>query len=154
MSVYAEAVDLQSRNPGALTEGHLKALEAAFGRDAAEEARTTRTKALRGTTIQGPSITAAEWASIIAEAIEMATDPLHKRIGTLERRLAEIEGKGLSFEGLYEVGRSYRRGMTVVRHGSLFIASAAVTNTDPAKPTTPPQWMLAASRGRDGKDAR
>ena len=63
-------------------------------------------------------------AGLIAESIQTVTAPLVGRIKALELRVdiqsRELDTKALvTFEGTWTADRSYRRGQTVIRNGSL-----------------------------------
>jgi hypothetical protein len=76
------------------------------------------------------------------------------RIRALERRLKQVECRGISFHGAWEAGKTYRRGEVVVRRGSSFVALRDATDDPGVALQNPPTWALLAQRGKDGKDLR
>ena len=87
----------------------------------------------------------------IKEAIANATKPLQERIGALERRLVEIEAKGVEYRGVYQKATEYRRGSLVTADGSLFAAIRdTVVGETPGDSSG--AFQLVAKRGRDGRE--
>lgn len=81
-------------------------------------------------------------ADLMAEAIEMATMPLHARICELEKRPT------LTWGGTFAAGKSYDAGAVVIRHRSAFVAKVDGAAADPANPGGEAQWtLLAPGRG-------
>lgn len=77
--------------------------------------------------------------------LKWATD----RIAALEARVAALEANPpLSYEGVYEAGKSYRKGQAATFAGSLWIAQR---DTD-GSPGTGDAWKLAVRKGRDAKE--
>ena len=73
---------------------------------------------------------------------------LDKTVHELEQRLYNAENKILSYEGVWEEGKSYDRGAAVTRGGSLWIAKHA-TSARPGDPDPAARsWVLAVKRGR------
>jgi hypothetical protein len=79
----------------------------------------------------------------------------------LERRLQEIESKGVSYRGMYNPSEDYRRGDLISYKGSMFCCTRDTQGTAPFsnEPMGVPRaadhpWQLAIQRGRKGKDAR
>lgn len=69
------------------------------------------------------------------------------------RRFEEAEAKGLiRFDGIYERGRTYSKGMAVTWGGSLWHANRE-TNAEPGV-ANHDDWTLVVRRGRNGKDRR
>src|SRR5688572_26425096 len=76
-----------------------------------------------------------------------------RRLAGLEKRLGEMEARGLAYKGVHQRAQSYRRGDAVTSEGALWIA---LTNTAD-QPGKSGDWQLAVQRGpagRNGKDGR
>jgi len=72
------------------------------------------------------------------------------RISALENRLAEIEKRGIKFQGTFTRGADYARGSMVVSSGSLW-AAVRDTAAGEAEPGKGPAWALCAKAGRDAR---
>jgi polyhydroxyalkanoate synthesis regulator phasin len=66
----------------------------------------------------------------------------HKRITTLEQRIAELE-KGAEYRGIWSPGSSYIKGNSVTFQGGIWICKE---DTD-SRPGTDSTWQLAVKRG-------
>ena len=88
---------------------------------------------------------------ILAEAIAEGVQPIVDKLKSLEARLAEVEGRGLKFCGIYQRASTYARGSVVTDGGSMWIALREVEGEQPGKSDG---WQLAVKRGADGKDSR
>ena len=89
----------------------------------------------------------------IKEAIANATKPLQERVDKLERRLVEIEAKGISYQGVFQKAQQYSRGSMVTHDGSLH---AAIRDTLPGEMPGDASgaFQLCCKKGRDGRDVR
>jgi hypothetical protein len=95
---------------------------------------------------------------IVLDAILGHTQPLVKRlanaldrIAELERRLVEIETKGVSYTGTFQRAIEYRRGALVTHDGSLWVALADMRAPCPEPGGGAPEWQLAVRKGRDAR---
>jgi hypothetical protein len=111
---------------------------------------------------------------VVLPSFDVSIEALEKDFGTLRERLAVVEvrpslpgppgdpgppgkdgidGKdgtaGLSFEGVYQEGKSYDKGHLVTWAGSSWHANEPTT-TKPGDGSK--AWTLMTKRGRDGKD--
>ena len=78
-----------------------------------------------------------------------------QQISALEKRIAALEAqpKGLSYEGTWEAGRTYRKGQCVTFGGSMWVALD--TNiVRPGDQNFPKAWQLAVKRGAEGKPGK
>ena len=78
-----------------------------------------------------------------------------QQMAGLEKRIAALEAqpKGLSYEGVWEAGRTYRKGQCVTHGGSMWVA----LDTNVVKPgdqNFSKAWQLAVKRGAEGKPGR
>ena len=105
--------------------------------------------------------TVAEWVAegghgdvpIDANALAMMLDqvadewiaPIWKRLVAAEKRLAEVETRGLAYRGIWSRAAHYTRGDVVTDSGSMFIASAPV---DGERPGSDGSWVLCAKGAR------
>ena len=70
------------------------------------------------------------------------------------RRFEEAERKGLvRFDGIYERGRTYQKGMIATWGGSLWHANRE-TDAEPGQTANHEDWTLIVRRGRNGKDRK
>jgi hypothetical protein len=113
--------------------------------------------------------------SAAVEKTDRAIAELSKDLGGMRERIAVVEvrppvpgpkgepgppgkdgvdGKdgsaGLSYEGVYQEGQAYEKGMLVTWAGSSFHCNETTTS----KPGESKAWTLMVKRGRDGKDFR
>lgn len=79
---------------------------------------------------------------------------LMARIAALEERLERAEKRGLEYRGVFTAGVLYRKGDACTHAGSLWIAIADETVSQPGTPDAAGKWQLGCKRGRDGKDGR
>jgi hypothetical protein len=88
-------------------------------------------------------------AQIMREYVERELGAAELRV---EKRLAELEQRKLElpYFGVYEPGRSYRRGSFVTRRGSMWCATC---DTDREPGIDNDDWLQAVKRGRDGRNA-
>lgn len=78
------------------------------------------------------------------KALEQSVDKLQARIKTLE-------SKQVSYEGVWAADKTYRRGMMVTDHGSIWHARRS-TKARPGGGNS--DWQLAVKRGQDGRVMR
>jgi hypothetical protein len=71
-------------------------------------------------------------------------------IRPLEKRIAELESREFRFLGSWSEGLDARAGNAVAHDGSTWIA---IEKTSKKPGTADSGWILAAKRGRDGRDA-
>lgn len=90
-------------------------------------------------------------APVLHEHTAAALAPLVKRLGELERRLAEAEKGGLRYRGVWAEKMRARVGDCTTYQGSLWICERGTTKRPGDGDSG---WKLAVKRGRDGKDAR
>ena len=135
-----------------------------------------RNAAAAATSQQWPGLAPADFAQLLASSIETACDPLHRRIGALERdreksvkridaletvtrqkdqQIAALEkalAAGMRFKGAFTSATDYLPGDTIVRKGKAWTAISA-TRADPANgPTFPASWALLFPGGHDGSE--
>ena len=84
----------------------------------------------------------------IASVIKPVTDKLSARVAALEARLAEVEGKGIAYRGVWQKAEGYKRGDAVTSAGSLWIATKDQPLDVPGARAA--DWQLAVKRGADG----
>ena len=85
----------------------------------------------------------------IGEALKASIEPMRQRIAEQSARIAELEAKEFRFLGTWSEGLEAHPQNSASYDGSLWIAVERTT----AKPGTPNSgWVLAAKRGRDGRD--
>ena len=87
-----------------------------------------------------PLFDVEKFADVIAQAIEMATAPLHARINVLEARPV----KGVSWAGVFTPDQIYAEGELVTRSG-LWLALKSTAATPGSDPTC---WKLICKQGR------
>lgn len=73
-----------------------------------------------------------------------------ERFSRLEKRILEIEKKGVEYKGIYQPAQLYERGAIVTYKGGMWHANVATRSL----PGTNIEWTLCVKSGRDGKDAR
>jgi hypothetical protein len=106
---------------------------------------------------------AAAIGDVIAEALALRD----AQIAALGERVARLEeavaaGPSVRFGGPWRDGVAYAAGTTVLRGGSLYIATRAaqsgampgVYTDDAGDEDTRSPWALCAKKGRDGRDLR
>jgi hypothetical protein len=86
-------------------------------------------------------------ATVTAEKIADATDPLKLEIETLKLRIAEIEQRGIEYKGVWQKSNDYRRGSVVTWDGSMFCAIKDVT-PGYVPGSAGDMWQLCVKRGR------
>lgn len=82
--------------------------------------------------------------------VERAISARDEEIALLKKRIEEIEGGGVRYEGVWQDGKEYRRGTFATRGGSVWHANC----TTRGRPGESPDWTLAVKAGRDGRDVR
>jgi hypothetical protein len=89
----------------------------------------------------------------IGEAVGAELKQLRADIAALKTQLAEIEARGIHYEGIFQRAQQYKRGAMVTSHGSLF---AAIRNVEPGEcpGDSSGAWQLCAKKGRDSRDGR
>lgn len=97
-------------------------------------------------------------ARLIADAIEMVTEPLLNRIRVLEKRATDIESqvkdfeerRGLKFVGVWrDDAGGYAQHDVVAHNGSMWVC----LKTTRGRPGDSRDWQLSVKCGRDGRDA-
>lgn len=83
---------------------------------------------------------AEEWADVIAEAVELATAPLARRIERLEQRPA------VAYRGVFSPGTRYAEGSLCTRQGALWIAKTG-TQSVPGTPEGANSWQMIVKSG-------
>jgi hypothetical protein len=74
------------------------------------------------------------------------------RIKAPETKLAEVEARGIRYQGVHQRAQEYKRGAMTTCDGSLWAAIRDVEAGEvPGKSTG---WQLCARAGQNGKDAR
>jgi hypothetical protein len=74
-----------------------------------------------------------------------------QRISELQKRLVEIETRGIEYCGTFQRAVGYRKGSCVTFDGSMWVA---VVGTEPNEsPKTSSKWVLCVKAGVNGKDA-
>jgi hypothetical protein len=90
--------------------------------------------------IQGVSL-------FVDDTIKIAIEPLLMKIVALEKRLEQIEERGLEYVGTFQRAVSYRRGSVCTHEGSMWVA---LQDTAPNQnPGENPVWQLCVKAGRD-----
>lgn len=90
-------------------------------------------------------------APVLRSYLRDELTPIRRQMTELERRVAEVETKGLEFVGTFQRAATYRRGQAVSFDGSLWIALRDTQSGE--EPGQSKAWQLAVKRGRDGRDA-
>jgi len=92
---------------------------------------------------------AADQIDIVLEVLAPHLKEQAAKIAALEKRLAEIESKGVQYLGVWQRAAEYRRGSMVTHDGSVW---AAVKDIGPdEKPGAGTSWQLAVRAGRDSR---
>jgi hypothetical protein len=95
---------------------------------------------------------AKELADLIRQHVATITRPLHDKIAALERKVVELQTKGIDYKGTYQRACSYERGAIVTSDGSMWVCVQDVgPNTQPGQSQ---RWQLCCRAGRDGKDGK
>jgi hypothetical protein len=95
---------------------------------------------------------AKELCDLIRQHVAVVTKTLREKIEALERKVVELQMKGVEYKGVYQRACSYERGAIVTSDGSMWVCVQDVgPNTQPGQSNS---WQLAVSKGRDGKDAK
>lgn len=93
----------------------------------------------------------AERAERAADVLRRLTFAAAEELIELRARVAALEEASacnLSYEGIHESGKAYRRNVAVTYGGSLFISERETS----ARPGTPDSgWRLAVKKGRDAR---
>ena len=87
----------------------------------------------------------------IGEAVAAEIKQLRADVSSLKLQLAEIETRGIHYQGVFQKAQQYRRGAMVTADGSLF---AAIRDTLPGEMpgTASDAWQLCCKKGRDGRE--
>jgi hypothetical protein len=94
---------------------------------------------------------AKELIDLIRQHVAVVTKPLRDRIEELERKIVELQTKGVEYKGVWQRACSYERGAIVTSDGSMW---ACVQNVGPnTRPGQSQNWQLCCRAGRDAKDA-
>ena len=95
---------------------------------------------------------AKELADLIRQHVAVVTKSLHDKIAVLERKVVELQAKGIEYKGAWQRACSYERGAIVTSEGSMWVCIQDVgPNTRPGQSQG---WQLCCRAGRDGKDAK
>ena len=79
-------------------------------------------------------------------------DYVRRAIAPLEKRIAELEKRGVDYKGTYQRAALYRRGDITTFDGSMYVA---ITDIEPNEtPGNGGKWVLAVKRGRDARDTK
>jgi hypothetical protein len=97
-----------------------------------------------------PSQQAEARAKSIVKVIEIMIAPVVEAIQALQNKLADIERRGVTFEGAFQRAADYRRGSMTVHGGSLWAATCNIKAGEPP-PGQNQNWQLAAKAGRDAR---
>lgn len=73
---------------------------------------------------------------------------LQPRLNSLERRIEQLEKSPLEYSGVFEAGRTYRRGQLTTRQGSIWFCNSETAS----RPGDDDSWTLACKRGRDARN--
>lgn len=76
-------------------------------------------------------------------------DYVRNEIAPIQKRLTEIETKGVEYRGVYQRAISYQRGALVTHGGSMFCAIKDVTQG--VVPGQSNDWQLCVKAGRDAR---
>jgi hypothetical protein len=95
---------------------------------------------------------AREIADLIRQHVAAVTKTLRDKIEALERKVVELQTKGVEYKGVWQRACSYERGAIVTSDGSMWVC---VENVEPnTQPGQSQSWQLCCRHGRDGKDAK
>ena len=95
---------------------------------------------------------AKELADLIRQHVAVVTKPLREKIEALERKVVELQAKGVEYRGVWQRACSYERGAIVTFEGSMWVC---IQNVEPnTRPGQSQGWQLCCRAGRDGKDAK
>lgn len=89
----------------------------------------------------------------IGVAVAAEIKKLRGDISSLKTQLAEIEAKGISYQGVFQKAQQYRRGAMVTHDGSLH-AAVRDTVAGEAPGDASGAFQLCCKRGRDGRSER
>jgi len=93
-----------------------------------------------------------ELAPVVRQYVVDAVAPAVTRLEAMERRLQELECRGLKYAGIWQRASDYERGSVITHAGSAFVAIRKTQSTD--KPGESDAWQMMVKAGKDGKDAR
>ena len=95
---------------------------------------------------------AKELADLIRQHVAVVTKSLHDKIAALERKVVELQAKGVEYKGAWQRACSYERGAIVTLEGSMWVC---IQNVGPnTRPGQSQGWQLCCRAGRDGKDGK
>jgi hypothetical protein len=95
---------------------------------------------------------AKELCELIRQHVAVVTKTLRDKIEVLERKVVELQTKGVDYRGVYQRACSYELGAIVTSDGSMW---ACVQNVGPnTQPGQSQGWQLCCRAGRDGKDGK
>ena len=95
---------------------------------------------------------AREIADLIRQHVATVTKTLRDKIEVLERKVVELQTKGVEYKGVWQRACSYERGAIVTSDGSMWVCVQDVgPNTQPGQSQC---WQLCCRAGRDGKDGK
>lgn len=85
-----------------------------------------------------------ELADIVIDAIKIVAEPLHNRIGNLER--AAAARPGCEYAGVFDATKSYRRGQLITKGGGLWLVLNDVSPGGEL-PGSSPHYKLVVKSG-------
>jgi hypothetical protein len=93
---------------------------------------------------------AKELCDLIRQHVAVVTKTLRDKIEALERKVVELQTKGVEYKGIWQRACSYERGAIVTSEGSMWVCVQDVgPNTHPGQSQS---WQLCCRAGRDAKD--
>lgn len=72
---------------------------------------------------------------------------VQSEIGPIQKRLTEIETKGVEYKGVFQAAQQYERGNLVTLKGSMWHANVVTRSV----PGTSNDWTLCVKAGRDAR---
>lgn len=78
---------------------------------------------------------------------EVVADVVREAVQGLEARIAALETSPMHYDGPYETGKTYGKGMFVTDGGSLWHCNYKTAS----RPGNGPAWTLAVKRGKDAR---
>ena len=69
------------------------------------------------------------------------------RIASLEKKIADVEQRGVRYRGVYQRSEDYKRGDLVTFDGSMWHATRDTTD----EPGPSKDWQMAVKKGRDAR---
>lgn len=79
----------------------------------------------------------------IHEYFMKAFKPLVERLETLERKMEEVEQRGLDYKGTFREGTEYTKGDVLTHQGSIWIATRKTIDKPPGN-----GWLLSVKSAR------